>query len=303
MGETGKGVAAVLGATVLWGLAVLYWKALGHVPAAVVLGHRSVWSLVFFGAYLALRGRLGLVGALLGGPQKGRVAFAAAMIAVNWFIFIWAIQVSRTVEASLGYYIYPLVSVLLGVLLYRERLGAVRGLAVALVALAVALLTWGLGAAPWVALVLAFTFAAYGLTKKRIDAGPITSVTAEVALATPFVLGWVWLNAGTHIWAGELTTNLLLIGAGPVTSVPLILFSYGARRLAMSATGVLFYINPTLQFLIAAVVFGEPVTHWHWLAFPLIWAGVALYSAAAIRQDRAARRRVISAGTSGSTVT
>jgi len=282
---------------------MLYWKLLAHVPADVVLGHRSFWSLVTFGAWLALKGRLGEVRALLTGPQARRVIFAATMVTINWGTYIWAIQVHRAVEASLGYYIYPLVMVLLGMLVYRERLGPAQWAAVALAALAVGLLTWGLGAAPWVALVLAVTFALYGLSKKAIDAGPIVSVTAEVVLATPVVAAWVLWHHGGTIWGDDAGTNLLLIAAGFVTSAPLILFAYGARRLALSTTGVLFYINPSLQFLVAAVVFAEPITRWHWVALPLIWAGVALYSATSIAQERAARRRTIKAGTSGSTVT
>lgn len=303
MTETGKGVLAVIGATVIWGLSGLYWKGLADVPPDLVLLHRSFWSVVFFGTMIGMQRRLHVVGALIAGPQFGRVALAAVMIGANWFIFIWSIQVGRAVEASLGYYIYPLVSVLVGMALYRERLGLARALAVALAAAAVALLGWGLGAPPWVSFALATTFSVYGLAKKRLDAGPFASVLAETALITPVLLAWVLLRHGSQIWAPSLAENLLLVGAGVLTSVPLMLFSYGARRLAMSTTGVLFYLNPTLQFLVAALIFAEPVTRWHAIAFPLIWLGVTLYSVATIRQDRAARSRVISVATSGSTVT
>lgn len=302
IGETGRGVAAVVGATVIWGLATLYWKLLAGVPADVVLGHRSFWSLMFFGALLLVQGRFGEVRALIFGPQALRVIFAAAMVTLNWFIYIWAIQVERAVEASLGYYIYPLLLVAIGMVLYREKLDAPRGLAIGLTTLAVALLTWGLGAAPWVALALAASFAAYGTAKKGMRASPIVSVAAEVLLATPVVALWVLSREGAAIWAPTAGENLLLVGAGLVTSVPLILFAYGAPRLPLGTTGVLFYINPSLQFLVAATIFREPVTLWHWIALPLIWAGVAIYSLQAIRQDRAARRRATSVGTSGSTV-
>jgi len=302
MSDTGKGLAGVLAATTMWGLATLYWKALAGVPALLVLGHRSFWSLVVFGAIFALQGRLGEVGRLLRGPQGGRVLFAAVTVSANWGLYIWAIQVERTVEASFGYYIYPLVMVLFGVLVYRERLGRAAQLAVALAAFAVAVLGIGLGTPPWVALALAITFAAYGIAKKGMRAGPIASVLAEVLLATPVIAIWVLWREGGAVFAPDLVTNLLLIGAGPVTAIPLILFSYGAQRLPLSTTGLVFYINPTLQFLVATVVFGEPMTRWHLIAFPLIWAAVAIYSGATLTQDRAERRRVISAGTSGTTL-
>ncbi len=293
----------MIAACVIWGLSPLYYKLLADVPPLEVLGHRTLWSLAFFGLVLLIRRRLGEVFALL---RRARglvlVTLAALMISTNWFFYIWAIQVGRTVEASLGYYMFPLVAVLLGVLAFSERLSPWRRMAVALAALAVVLLTWGLGAAPWVSLVLAGSFGLYGLLKKQSGAGPVVSVTAEVLVLAPLAAAWLW---GVHTagWTGmagragqgavflrDTADSLLLALSGPVTAGPLILFSYASRRITMATLGLVQYLNPTLQFLCAVAIFGEPFTGWHGLAFALIWAALAVYSADAFRLERAARR-------------
>lgn len=313
MGETTKGMIAIVAACTIWGLSALYWNMVSHVPPLEVLAHRTLWSLVFFGIVLAVRGRLHEVFRLVARPGEAwKVLLAALTISANWFLFIYSVQIDRVVEASLGYYIFPLVAVLFGMVFFGEHLGRVRGLAVGLAALAVVVLTVGLGAAPWISLMLAITFGSYGVIKKGLDAGPVISVTAEVAMLTPLALVWL---AGVHVggWSGVTGTNygafgsdpgasLVLIGAGVLTATPLILFSYGARRLPLGMTGLLQYINPSLQFLVAAAIFAEPITRWHWIAFPLIWIAVALFSVESLRQDRAARRRAMSASTSGTTL-
>ncbi len=308
MTEAGKGVAAVVGACVIWGLGPIYYKLLDHVPPLEVLAHRSLWSLVFFGGVLIAQRRLAEIVRLLRRPAwAGLVALAATTISINWFFYIYAIQTGRTVEASLGYYIFPLVSVMLGVIVYREALGAAKVVAVALAALAVALLTWGLGAAPRISLVLAFSFGCYGVLKKYIDAGPVVSVTAEVLLLAPLAAMWLW---GVHVlgWTGlvgrnlatfgtSLSDSLLLMASGPLTGLPLILFSYASRRVTMATVGLVQYLNPTLQFLIATLIFAEPFTPWHAVAFPLIWVALAIYSLWALAQERSARRASRSAST------
>lgn len=313
MSEIGKGMAAMVAACTIWGLSPLYWDLVSHVPPLEVLAHRTLWSLVFFGIVLAVQGRISQVTRLIAQPREvWKVLLAALTISVNWFLFIYAVQIDRVVEASLGYYIFPLVAVLFGMLIFGERLGRVRGLAVGLAALAVAVLTLGLGVAPWISLGVAVSFGSYGAIKKGLAAGPVVSVTAEVALLAPLAMLWL---AGVHLfgWTGvtgtavgafgrDLQESLVLAGAGVATGLPLILFSYGARRLHMGTTGVLQYINPSLQFIVAAAIFAEPITRWHWIAFPLIWTAVAIFSVESLRQDRAARRRSISASTSGTTV-
>jgi chloramphenicol-sensitive protein RarD len=179
----------------------------------------------------------------------------------------------------------------------------VRGAAVALAAAGVGVLTAGLGAAPWLALILASSFAVYGAIKKRLDAGPVVSVTAEVTLLVPLALAGLGAlhAAGGGAFGADGATTFLLIAAGPVTALPLMLFSYASRRVSMATLGLGQYLNPTLQFLVAAAIFAEPFTGWHAAAFALIWAAVAVYSAAVLRQDRTARSRAVSVGTSGTT--
>lgn len=236
---------------------------------------------------------------------------AAAIISSNWFLFIWAIQAGHGVEASLGYYIFPLVAVAIGVVALRERLSRGQGLAVVLATAAVFVLTFGLGVAPWVALALAGTFALYGVLKKRISSAAVVSVTAEVLVLTPVALLWLW---GAHFggWteggrAGgffgrDIATSALLMFSGVITGGPLILFSYGAQRVRLSTLGLAQYLNPTLQFLVAVLVFGEPFTLWHQLAFGMIWVALAIYSVESWRQDRSDRSAAVRLATSGSAV-
>jgi len=314
MSETTKGMIAMIAATMIWGLSGLYYKLLAHVPPLEVLAHRTLWSLLFFGGLMLARRRLGEIARLARSPRDAAlVAFAAVMISTNWFVFIYSIQVGRAVEASLGYYIFPLVAVLLGMLIYRERLSRVKWLAIGLAALAVVALTRGLGVAPYTSLVLAFTFGLYGVVKKGLAAGPIASVTAEVAFLAPLAAIWLY---GVHQlgWTGivgrnlgafgqDLGTSLLLAFSGVLTGTPLVLFAKASRSLPLGTVGVLQYINPSLQFGVAAIAFGEVVTRWHWIAFPLIWGALALYSAETFRQDRAARRLARSVATSSTTST
>lgn len=313
-GEARAGVIAMVGACVIWGLSSMYYKLLAHVPPLEVLGHRTLWSLVFFGLVLAAQRRLPELARLIVQPRAmAAVGLAALMISVNWFLFIYSIQVGRAVEASLGYYIFPLVAVALGFLLLGERHSALKWAAVGLAFLAVAGLTWGLGVAPWVSLALALTFGVYGVIKRGVGAGPVVSVTAEVLLLAPLALVWLW---GVHAqgWADmtgrtlatfghDLSDSLLLMLSGPLTAMPLILFSQASQRLRFATVGLVGYLNPTLQFLVATLVFREAFTLWHGLAFALIWTALALYSAESLRQDRAARRAATSAGTSGTTRT
>lgn len=311
MTEATKGVLAIVAACVIWGFATLYYKAMAHVPPLEVLAHRCLWTLVLFTGVLALRRRLGEVWHLIRGPDGGRVALAGAIIAVNWGIFIWAIQAGFAVESSLGYYILPLVSVVMGVALLGERLSRLQGLAVALAALAVAVLTFGLGVAPWIALALAFSFAPYLLLKKRMTASAAVSVCAEVLVIAPLALIWLlgahvggWQAFGRvgGVFGTELYSTLMLPVTGIISGLPLMLFSWGAQRVRLSTLGLVQYLNPSLQAFSAVVIMGEPFTRWHVVAFAMIWAGLAAYSWEAMRQDRAARNAVSNAATSGRAV-
>ncbi len=300
-----KGVLAAIGACAIWGLSPIFYKQVAHVPAIEVLAHRTVWSLVFFGSVLAVQGRLGQVRKAMNTRAKfARLALASLMIATNWFLFIWAVGAGRTTESSLGYYILPLVAVVIGRVVFGEALQRIQWVAVGLAAGAVTLLTVGLQAPPWIALTLAFSFGLYALIKKRLDVGSVVSVTAEVSLLLPIAL-IVLLHSehtgGSAFHGGAWTMGVLLV-SGPVTALPLILFSYAARRVRMTSLGLVQYLNPTLQFACAVFVFSEPFTGWHMVAFGLIWIALALYAASMFAQDRAVRRAAVAASASGTGV-
>lgn len=289
MSEAAKGVIAMIAACTIWGLSGAFYKLLAHVPPIEVLSHRVLWSFVFFAGVLVAQGRLGALRAALASRRNAAVlAVATAMISLNWFLFITSVQIGRATEASLGYYIFPLLSVLLGWFAFGERLRPAQGAAIALAAAAVAVLTAGLGVAPWISLVLGASFAVYGAVKKRLDLGPVVSVTAEVLMLAPVALVVILAAGGAGFGAG-VRDSLLLVLAGPLTGLPLILFSYAARRVALGTVGVLQYLNPTLQFCVAVWLFGEPFTPWHAAAFALIWTAVAIFSYAAL-QGRPRRR-------------
>ncbi|MEY8831140.1 EamA family transporter RarD [Sedimentitalea sp. XS_ASV28] len=296
MSDTGKGILAMIGAAGIWGISPVYYKLLAHIPAAEVMTHRTVWSLVFFAGLLALQGRLGEMARVLRSPRRfGLIVLASLMVSTNWFLFIYATQIDRNTETSLGYYIYPLVAVLVGRFAFAERLGAAQWVSVVLAAAGVAVLALGLGSLPWISLTLAATFALYGVIKKLLPVGPIVSVTCEVLIAVPVTLAVaVWLYRQGDIDPSYSARDLvLLLGSGPITAFPLILFTIAARRVPMATVGLLQYLNPTLQFLCAVLLFGEIFTPYHQVAFPMIWIALAIYSVATLRQDRAARRASI----------
>lgn len=301
MTEAVKGIVALVVAAIVWGLSSLYYAQLRHLLPLEVLCYRSLCSLIFFAIILMWQGRLGQLRNALATPRKFGVIFlAATLIAANWFGFIFAIKFGYAVEASMGYYIFPLVVVMLGRFVLGETLSSWQWGAVALATFAVVLLAVGLGVPPWIALALAFTFGGYGLVKKQLDLGPVLSVTAEVLTLAPFALAYLFIwGTPDKDWG----TLILLTLSGPLTASPLIFFAYGTRRVRLSTVGILQYVNPTLQFVVATTVFLEPFTIWHGIAFPLIWTALALYSVAAIRQDRASRRAVSSAVVSSTTVT
>lgn len=300
------GVLAIVGACTIWGLSPLFYKFVAHVPALEVLAHRTLWSLVFFAVLLGAQRRLGALRAVFADLRGlGVLAIAALMIATNWFLFIWAVGQDRTTESALGYYIFPLVAVLLGRVVFGEALSRAQWVAVVLAAVGVCVLTLGLGTPPWIALILAGTFGLYGMIKKQVALDPVVSVTAEVALFSPVaavILLQSW-HSGSALAGQDAGTMMLLILSGPVTAVPLILFSMAARRVRMATVGLVQYLNPSLQFACAVLVFAEPFTRWHGMAFWLIWVALALYSASTFDQDRAARKTAKAAAASGTKVT
>lgn len=293
MTDTSKGILALIAACTIWGLSPLFYKALSDIAPLEVLAHRTLWSLAFFALVLMLQNRLRVLWAAVSDFASVRViALAAIMISTNWFLFIFSIQVGRATEASMGYYIFPLVAVLIGRVVLGEQLSRAQWSAIVLAAVAVLSLTIGLHIVPWISLMLATTFGVYGLLKKRLDLGPVVSVTAEVLILSPIAAGWlIYLHFGQGgVFGDDTVQTALLMTSGPLTALPLILFSYGARRLTLSTVGIVQYINPTLQFFCAVAIFGEPFGPIHMIAFALIWTALVIYSSSAFRQDKARRK-------------
>lgn len=288
--EVQKGVLAMVVACLVWGLSPLYYKMLVSVPPIELLSHRTLWSMVLFALILLMQGRLrGAVGVLGNKNIMATLFIAALMIAFNWFVFIYSIQINRATETSLGYFIFPLVSVIFGVVLFRENLSRAQISAVMLAAFAVLILTYGLGQVPWIALSVSVSFGIYGVIKKSLSIPAIVTVTLEVLLLSPIALMILYFYhaSGSGGQFGQSASiSLLLILSGPMTATPLILFSYATRRVALATVGILQYINPSLQFLCATVLFLEPLSIWHAVAFPLIWFALALYTWASFQTAR-----------------
>ncbi len=283
-----RGLASALLAFLAWGLFPIYFKLLAAVPALEVLAHRVVWSLMLLLLASALTGRLGAARRALGRGKRLYVAASTLLIATNWLTYIWAVQQGRVVEASVGYFVNPLVSVLLGVAFLRERLRRPQILAVALAAAGVLALVIRLQTFPWLPLTLAFSFGLYGLVRKRAGVDVVGGLLAETALLAPPALALVLLRAraGSGAFGGELSTTLLLIAAGPITAVPLIWFAQGVRHLPLSTVGLLQYVTPSLQLLLAVAVYREHFGPAHAAAFACIWSALALYSWDLVRTAR-----------------
>jgi chloramphenicol-sensitive protein RarD len=288
-----SGLLYALAAYLSWGLLPLYFRALAQVPPLEILAHRIVWSLALLAAltWLLRRGPEALR------PLRSRRGFATlcattSLITVNWLVYIWAVHSHRVLEASLGYFINPLVSVLLGVLFLREPLTRRQKAAVGLAAAGVAVLVARAAAFPWVALVLAASFGTYGLLRKRERIDAVGGLLVETALLAPAAAWWLWRlqAAGQGHFGTAPRLTWLLAAAGVVTAVPLIWFAQGVLRLRLSTVGLLQYVAPTMQFSIAVFLFHETFTAAHGLAFACIWTALALYSAealAAVRRNEA----------------
>lgn len=283
------GVAYALGAFGLWGAFPLYFHAVAAVPAPEVLAHRIVWSVVCVAGALGLWRQWSAVGRALADRRTLMALVGSALlISANWLVFIWAVAQGRVLEASLGYYITPLVSVLLGWLVLRERLRPLQWIAVALAALGVGAMLARAGALPWVSLALAATFSGYGLVRKLTAVGAMPGLFVEVLVLAPLALAYLLALGG----AGSLPSagagmSLLLAAAGLVTATPLILYAQAVRRLRLASVGLFQYITPTCQMLLAVFFFGETFTVTHAVAFSCIWLALALYSVSAWRRREA----------------
>ncbi|MBW8639591.1 EamA family transporter RarD [Hoeflea sp. WL0058] len=293
--ESRKGFFYALGAYGLWGLMPFYMKAVSHVPAYEVVAHRILWSVPIAGVILLLLGRTSDLKVAFRQPRTlALAALTATLISINWWIYIWAVSVDRTVETALGYYINPLVNICLGALFLRERFTKPQTAAIGLAVIAVVILTVNAGGLPWISLTLAFSFGIYGFLRKTLPIGPTQGFMLEVLLLSLPALALLWLFGDGHFTNDGLDGMLLLMLAGPVTAFPLILYAFGAKLLKYSTIGLMQYTAPTLIFLIAVFVFKEPFSYWQFVAFCFIWAALAIYSWSSFRTLRA--RPAASAG-------
>ncbi|MCX5392493.1 EamA family transporter RarD [Streptomyces sp. NBC_00094] len=291
--EGRAGLLYGFGAYAIWGLVPLFWPLLKPAGAVEILAHRMVWSLAFVGlALLALR-RWGWIRELVRSPRKlALITVAAALISVNWGLYIWSVNNDRVVEASLGYFINPLVIIALGVVVLKERLRPAQWAAVGVSFAAVLVLAIGYGELPWVSLTLASSFAIYGLVKKKLNLGGLESLAAETAVLFLPALGYlIWLGTqGTLAFGtGGAGHTALLVSTGLVTAVPLVCFGAAAIRVPLSTLGLLQYLSPTFQFLLGVLYFHEAMPPERWAGFSLVWLALTLLTWDALRTARRSR--------------
>ncbi|HSH47902.1 MAG TPA: EamA family transporter RarD [Halomonas sp.] len=285
--EARKGVTFGLGAYLMWGCFPLFFALFDGVPAFEVLIHRVLWSSIFLMLVVSLLRRWSPVRQALSEPRRlGRVLGCAVLIAINWGLYIYAVETRHVLQASLGYFLTPLVNVGLGVLVLRERMAPLQLFALGLAGLAIILQLVMLGELPWISLTLAATFGTYGLLRKQVPLDGLSGLFVETLLLLPLALlalGGLSLAGASH-FLGTSFDTALLIASGVITALPLLAFAGAARRLRLSTLGFLMYINPSLQFLIALLVFNEPLNGVQLATFALIWIGLALYSWSAWQQ-------------------
>jgi chloramphenicol-sensitive protein RarD len=276
-----KGIWYGIGAYVTWGLFPIYWKWLHHVPAVQLISHRVLWSFLLLFVFIVASRQWNVFRMAALKPRVLRIYLVAAvLIGINWLVYIWAVNAGFIVEASLGYYINPLLNVLMGVLFLRERLRSLQWIPLGLAAVGVLYLTFAYGSLPWIALTLAFSFGAYGLVKKTAPLGSLYGLTLETGLLfLPALLYLLYSDAtrqGAFLHTGA-TSDVLLVGAGLMTTIPLLMFASAARRIPLSLVGILQYIAPTLQFLLGVLVYGEPFTHTQFIGFGIVWVALILF--------------------------
>ncbi|MEV2217833.1 EamA family transporter RarD [Streptomyces sp. NPDC050997] len=293
-GEQRIGLLNGIAAYGMWGLVPLFWPLLKPAGAVEILAHRMVWSLAFVAVALVVVRRWAWVGELLRQPRRlGLIAVAAAVITVNWGVYIWAVNAGHVVEASLGYFINPLVTIAMGVLILKERLRPVQWAAVGIGFAAVLVLAVGYGQPPWISLTLAFSFATYGLVKKKVNLGGVESLAAETAIQfLPALAYLLWLGSrGDATFASEGAGHAALLAAtGIVTAIPLVCFGAAAIRVPLSTLGLLQYLAPAFQFLLGILYFHEAMPPERWAGFALVWLALTLLTWDALRTARRAAR-------------
>lgn len=277
-------------AYMLWGFLPLYWKLLDQMPATEILAHRILWSFVFMCTILYFNRQLQSCKEVLKSKSNiVRILCATILITINWGLYIWAVTSGRVLESSMGYYMNPLIVVVLGVVILKERLNTWQIVSLIMAAIGVCIITISYGRIPWVSLILALSFALYGLMKKTIPVGSTVGLALETAMLTPFVLTYITIRQVNGIGAlGNVSamTTLILMGSGVATALPLLWFSKGAKRIPLSSMGFLQYISPTISLLLGVFVFKEQFTQTHMLSFGFIWGGLIIYSISQVNQMR-----------------
>lgn len=288
--DTPQGLAFAISAYLLWGFLPIYLKIVSYMPMGEVLAHRIIWSVPVAGIVLIALGRTQDVRAALQSPRMlGMALITSALISVNWGVYVWAIATDQALDAALGYYINPLFSVFLGAVFLGERLTRLQCAAIALAAMAIVVLAVEAGRVPWVSLVLTVSWGFYAFFKKSLPIGPNQGFLLEALLLSIPALGfsiWLALKGQGHFLSGSLWDTLLLLGCGPVTAIPLLVYANGAKLLKLSTIGILQYIAPTLIMLVAVFIFHEPFGQARMIAFPMIWAALVLYSVPMIQAMR-----------------
>lgn len=285
-----SGILSAALAFLCWGLFPIYFHALGDVPPVQILAHRVLWSLGFLLVVLALRRQWKWLSQVRQPRVFWSFAASALLLSANWLVYIWAVKNGHVIEASLGYFINPLVNIMFGYLLLKERMRPAQWGAIAIAALGVGWLTWQSGSVPWIALVLAATFGAYGLLRKTAALGALEGLSFETMVLFPFAAAYVgWLSAtgdNAFVNAPLDATRILLVLAGPITAIPLLLFATGARKIPLSILGLLQYLSPTIQFLLGVWLFHEAFSSDRLVGFLMIWAALALFAGEGLLRSR-----------------
>ncbi|WP_250657482.1 EamA family transporter RarD [Alkalimarinus coralli] len=293
--QSRQGVFYALGAFGLWGLAPIYFKAVSTVTPTEVLAHRVIWSVIFLLLLVTYNKQWDSLKAVVRNRQTIlRLFFSASLISINWLVFIWAVSVGRIVETSLGYYINPLISVLLAMIFLGERLRPIQWIAISVACLGVINQIALVGSLPIVALTLAFSFGFYGLLRKKVSVNPVIGLTIETLLLLPFAMAYLlWLSAKDQLAFLHLsgTIDLLLIAAGLVTSLPLIFFAAATNRLSLTTLGLVQYVAPSLTFLLAVLIYNEPFGPPQLITFGCIWGALVIFTTEGMAYQK--RKRII----------
>lgn len=274
-----------------WGLFPLYWQLLSHVPPLEVTMHRIVWSVPVLAllVHLSPRRQIEFISTVHSSQQLKLLLITALLITINWGVYVWAVAHARVLEASMGYFLTPLINIAAGVLIFQEKLSRLKWLAIGFAIAGVLFYIISLGTLPWVALTVGLSFSSYGILRKKIFTGPIVGLYTETLIMTPLSLAVLLYlqQQNTALFLNfNLPSDTWLILGGLVTVVPLVLFTTGARSLPMTSVGILFFITPSIQFLMGTVVLGEPVNMQKLIAFSIIWSGLILYSISLLKQSR-----------------